>query len=129
MEPVLSGAAGACANVTAGVAAGTITGIGDCAASMPESVKVARTDKAKVRILSASSAGVDSRYPKVLRDRGELRINLRLVLRDRDLLVLHLFGDREDLLFLLLACARGFGRRGDHEQGQGEKGGESWKTV
>jgi hypothetical protein len=33
------------------------------------------------------------------------------------------------LLFLLLACARRFGRGAGHEQGQGEKGSESWKAF
>jgi hypothetical protein len=82
-----------------------------------------------VRILSASSAGIDSRYPKIFRDRGELRINLCVVLRDRDLLILDFLGDREDLLFLLLAQAWSFGPGGGHEQGQGEKGGESGKAF
>jgi len=84
---------------------------------MQATANVARIDKTVGRILSASSGGVDSRNSKVFRDRGELRINLRLILRDRDLLVLHFFGDREDLLFLLLACARSLGRGSGQEQG------------
>ncbi len=129
MEPEFSDIAGAGDDVTAGGAAATITGIGDCADSTPASAKVARMDKAWARILFAPSAGINSSHSKGFRDRGELDLNLCLILRHRDLLVSHFFGEREDLLFLLLACAWSFGRGGSHEKRQEEKGGKSWKAF
>jgi hypothetical protein len=129
MEPEFSGIAGANDDVTAGVAAATITGIDDWAHSTPARTKVARMDKALARILFAASAGINSRHPKVFRDRGEFGFNLRLILRDRDLLILHFFGDGEDLLFLLPARVWSFGRGGSHEERHREKGGKSWKAF
>ena len=102
-------------------AAGTITGIGDCADKMQVRANVTRIDKAGTRILLAPaspSGGVDSRNPKVFRNRGELRVNLHLVLPDRDLLVLHLFDDRENLLLLLLDRAWSVCSLDCHEQDQ-----------
>ncbi len=78
-------------------------------------------DKVAARILFASrSAGVDSRNPKGFRNRGDLRFDLRLVFRDRDLLVLHFFDGREDLL-LGLAGVRGLRRGSRHKQKQVRK--------
>jgi hypothetical protein len=97
---------------------------GDCADSVLATTKATSIAKATERILFlASSAGIDSRRVKGFGDRGELRINLHHILGDRGLLALHFLGDSEDLLGLLLACARSFGCGGSHEQGQGEKGG------
>ena len=81
------------------------------------------------RILFSSSTGIDSRHPKRFRDHGEFGINLCLVLRNRELLLLHFFGNRKDLLFLLLGCARSFGRRRGDQQSKGEKDGKSWKVF
>ena len=81
--------------------------MGDCAGNQQARVHPRRIDKAAARILFASrSGGVDSRNPKAFRNRGDLRFHLRLVLRDRDLLVLDFFGDCEDLLIGLAGVGR-----------------------
>src|SRR5436190_9038985 len=99
MEAELSGATGAFADVTADFAAGTITGFDDCADSMPATAQIVRSEMIMARILLASRPGcVDSRHPNIFCDCGELGINLGLVFCDRDLLNLHFFGDREDLV-------------------------------
>ena len=121
MEPEFCAAAGA-EDFAAGVAAWTITGIGDCAGSRPASAKTAKMDKVVARILFAPSAGIDSRHSEIFRNRSKLRINLSLVLSDRGFLALHFLGDRQNLLFLLLACAGSFRCRGGYKQGQGKKG-------
>jgi hypothetical protein len=79
-------------------------------------------------LLAPSSSRIDSCNPNGLRDRDKLRVNLRLVFRDRDLLALHFPGNRQDLQGLLLG-ARGLGSWSDREQGHGEKGGESGKAF
>lgn len=122
MELELSGAAGACDEATVDVAGWTITGLDDCAGNMLATAKIARDDRmlARILLLTSPSGGVDSRYPNIFCDRGKLRVNLGLVLRDRDLLELHFFDNRKDLLNLWLAGARRLfrgGRRDGHEQG------------
>ena len=81
--------------------------MGDCAGNQQARVQARRIDKAAARILFASrSDGVDSRDPKEFRNRGDLRFHLRLVFRDRDLLGLHFFDGREDLLLGLAGVGR-----------------------
>jgi hypothetical protein len=71
----------------------------DCAGNQQASVHPRKIDNAVARMLFASrSDGVDSRNPKEFRNRGDLRFHLRLVFRDRDLLGLHFFDGRKDLL-------------------------------
>src|SRR5882724_9140047 len=105
-------AVGACDDVTADFAAGTITGFDDCADSMPATAQIVRSEmvRARILVLASRSGCVDSRHPNIFCDCGELRINLGLVLCDRDLLNLHFFGDREDFVNLLLACGRSLSR-------------------
>lgn len=113
---MLSGAAGARDGAAAGVAASTIIGFGDCAKRRPVNVKATRIDKIVVRILLAPpSARIDPRLSERLGDRGELRVNLFHVFRDRGLLASHFFGDRQNLLDLLIHIRR-ISRRSGHKQ-------------
>jgi len=64
-----------------------------------------------------SPAGVDSRETKRFPNRRRLFVDLFLVLRDRGLLALHFFGERRDLLLVVIGLLVG-AERGDAKQGR-----------
>ena len=58
------------------------------------------------RMLFPSPAGINSGDPERLGNRLHLRRNLGLIVRNRGLLSLHLFHEREELLLLLVFFRR-----------------------